>query len=138
MNPNRSEAAPSGLLASLRRLLGTVFELAQVRLELIGTELEEQKIRILDALVWAAVGAMMLGVGLTLFAVTVVVMFGEGYRVHALVVLTLAFLVGGAFLLRLARTRLQTPGGAFAASAAELAQDRAALASRAESERRPP
>ena len=36
----RDAAGPSGLLASLRRLVATLLELAQVRLELIGTELE--------------------------------------------------------------------------------------------------
>jgi uncharacterized membrane protein YqjE len=120
-------AAGAGLLVSLRRLVGTAFELAQVRLELIGTELEEQKLRVLAALIWAAIGMVLVGVGLALLAGCVVLLFWDGYRVHAMVALTLVFVAGGAFALRQATVRLKTPPGAFAASAAELAQDRASL-----------
>lgn len=137
MNESRADAAASGLMASLRRLLSTAFELAQVRLELIGTELEEQKLRILDALIWAAVGTVLLGVGLALLTICVVLLFWEGYRLQALCVLTLGFLAGGLFVLRQARSRLQTPAGAFATSAAEIAQDRTALAPRPEGARPP-
>jgi len=122
-------AAGVGLLVSLRRLVGTAFELAQVRLELIGIELEEQKLRILAALVWAVFGVMLVGVGLALFAGCVVLLFWEGYRLQAMVVLMLVFVAAGVFALRQATVRLKTPPGAFAASAAELAQDRAGLAS---------
>lgn len=138
MSDPRAQAAAQGLMASLRRLLSTAFELAQVRLELIGNELEEQKLRILDALIWAAVGAVLLGVGLALLTVCVVLLFWEGYRLPALGVLTLGFLGGGVFVLRQARSRLQTPTGAFAASLGEIAKDRAALAPRAEGDRNPP
>ena len=121
-------AAGGGLLVSLRRLLASTLELAKVRLELIGVELEEQKQRILGALVWAAIGVMLLGVAVLLLAGCIVLLFGEAYRLHALAVLALAFGAGGTFALRYARSHLQTPPGAFDASATELAQDRAALA----------
>jgi uncharacterized membrane protein YqjE len=127
-----------GLLVSLRRLIATALELAQVRLELLGTELEEQKLRILAGLVWAALGVLLLGVGLALFAGFVVLLFAEGYRLHALAVLTFAFLAGAALSLRHARARLKTPPGAFAASVAELVQDRDALAPRAGAEQQRP
>jgi uncharacterized membrane protein YqjE len=117
-----------GLLVSLRRLIATALELAQVRLELLGTELEEQKLRILAGLVWAAFGVLLVGVGLALLAGVVVLLFGEGYRLQVLAVLTLVFLIGGALALRHAGARLKTPPGAFAASVAELVQDRDAVA----------
>ena len=127
---NDNGAARGGLLASLRQLIATALELAQVRLELLGTEIEEQKLRILAALVWAALGVLFLVVGAVLFAGCIVVLAGEAYRLHALVLLTLAFLGGGGFALGRARARLKTPPGAFAASAAELARDREALRAR--------
>ena len=128
MNEGRAGPPGGGLLVSLRRLIATALELAQVRLELLGTELEEQKLRILAALVWAALGALLVGVGLALFAGFVVLLFAEGYRLQVLAVLMLVFLIGGALALRHAGARLKTPPGAFAASVAELVQDRSAVA----------
>ncbi len=136
MNEHRPGATGGGLFVSLRRLIGTALELGQVRLELLGTEIEAQKIRILGGLIWAAFGVMCLFVGVVLLAGCIVFLFGEGYRLQALAVLTLAFLAGGGFAIRHARERLKTPPGAFAASVGELAQDRAAL--RASVETPPP
>ena len=138
MTEGRPGPPGGGLFVSLRRLIATALELAQVRLELLGTELEEQKLRILDGLVWAALGVLLLGVGLALFAGFVVLLVGEGYRLQALGALTLLFLAGGALLLRHARARLKTPPGAFAASVAELVQDRSAVAPGEGVERRSP
>ncbi len=130
MSEGRPSPPGGGLFVSLRRLIATVLELAQVRLELIGTELEAQKLRILAGLVWAAAGVLLVGVGLALLAGFVVLLFGEGHRLQALGVLTLVFLIAGALALRHAGARLKTPPGAFAASVAELAQDRSALSPR--------
>lgn len=130
MNDSQTGAAGGGLLVSLRRLIATALELAQVRLELIGTELEEQKLRILAGLIWAVLGLALLVVGLVLLAGGVVLLFWEGYRLQAVGVLTVLFLGGGALVLRHGVARLSTPAGAFASSVAELAQDRAALAPR--------
>jgi len=130
MNEGRPGSPGGGLLASLRRLIATALELAQVRLELLGTELEAQKLRILAGLVWAALGVVLVGVGLALLAGVVVLLFSEDYRLQVLAVLTLLYLICGALALRHAGSRLKTPPGAFAASVAELAQDRDALAPR--------
>lgn len=127
MNTPRPAAAGGGLAVSLRRLVGTALELAQVRLELIGTELEEQKLRIMGGLVWAALGVMLVGLGLVLFAGCIVMLFWDGYRLLAMAGLTIAFLVGGGLALRHAGARLKSAPGAFAASVAELAQDRAVV-----------
>ena len=113
-----------GLLVSLRRLLATALELAQLRLELIGAEIEEQKLRILAALVWAALGVLLVGLGLVLLIGCVVLLFWDGFRLQAMAVLTFGFLLGGGLALRQASARLQSKAGAFAASVAELVQDR--------------
>lgn len=139
MKDNRpGAAAAAGLLVSLRRFAASAIELAQVRLELIGTELEEQKLRIMGGLVWAALGAMLLGLGLVLLVGFVVLVFWDTYRLQAVAILTFVFLLGGALALRHAAMRLKSVPGAFAASVAELAQDRDALAPRASAEPRLP
>jgi uncharacterized membrane protein YqjE len=126
-----SETEPSGgLFASLRRLLGTVLEIGQVRLQLFGNELEQEKLRIFDGLLLAGVGLMLLSVGTVLLCALVVMLFAEGYRIVALATLTLAFLAGGVLAMRSGGHRLQSPGGAFKATLAELSRDRAGLAPR--------
>lgn len=116
-----------GLFASLRRLLGTVLEIAQVRLELLGTELEFEKRRLFDGLLLGLIALLMLGVGVVLLCGFIILLFWEGYRLTAVGVLTLLFLAAAAWLVRAARHRLQSPKGMFEASLAELQRDRAGL-----------
>ena len=138
MSDTRAGAAGGGLLVSLRRLFATALELAQVRLELFGTELEEQKLRILAAVVWAALGVLLVGVGMVLLAGCVLLLFWDQHRLLATAVLMALFLAGGALALRHATQRLKSQSGAFAASVAEQARDRAALAPRDVAEPRLP
>lgn len=117
-------AQSSGLLASLRQLVGTLLEIAQIRLELISTELEAEKQRWLAALGLAALALVCVALGLVLLCGTVLLLVWEGHRLAACAGLTVVFLGGGALLLSLARTRLRQPGGIFRASVAELRRDR--------------
>lgn len=126
-----STPASGGLFESLRRLFGTGVEVVQVRLALVGTELEQEKLRFFDGLVQAALALLLLGVALVLLLGFVVLMFWDGYRLPAIGVLTLVFGAAGAWVLQRARQRLRAPeGGAFAASLAELRRDRAGLGAR--------
>lgn len=120
-------AAGSGLFASLRRLLGTALEMAQVRLELLGTEFELEKRRLFDSLLLAVVALQLLVVGLLLLCGLLIVLVSEAYRPAALGVMTLLFLAGGVALLQGARKRLRSPAGLFGTSVAELERDRAEL-----------
>jgi uncharacterized membrane protein YqjE len=119
-------AKSSGLLASLRQLLGTLLEIAQVRLELISTELEAEKQRWFAALTLAALALVCVALGLVLLCGTVLLLFWEGYRLAACASLTVVFLAGGALLLTQARQRVHQAGGIFRASVAELRRDRGA------------
>lgn len=119
----------SGLFDSARRLLDTAVAVVQVRLELFGTELEQEKLRLADAVWQGALGLLLLGLALVGFFGFVVLLFWEGYRLPAIGVLTLVFAGGGAWLLRRAREGLRAPeGGPFALSLAELRRDRDGLA----------
>ena len=70
----------AGLLASARRLLATLMELGQVRLELLGVEIEEQKRHIITAAIWAVTGLVLLGAGLVLLAAGILAYFCEMAR----------------------------------------------------------
>lgn len=133
MTEPRVQASP-GLLVSLRRLGATSIELARIRLELLGTEVERQKLSILSALLWAALGSVCVAVGLVLLSGLVVLLFWDSYRLQAIAALVFAYFIVGALLLRYAVNQIRTPSGAFAASRAELARDHAALAPREDGE----
>ena len=125
-----STTSSGGLFASLRQLLATTLEIAQVRLQLFGNELEQEKLRIFDGLLLAGIGLMLLAVGTVLLCGFVVLLFAEGYRLAALGVLTLAFVGGGVLLMRAGGQKLRSPGGMFEATLGELAQDRSSLGPR--------
>ncbi len=120
-------SADAGLFVSARRLLATLLEIGQVRLELIATELELEKLRLFDALLLAVAAMLALAVGVVLLCFFIVAAVGDAYRLHALALLALLFIGGSAMGLRAARARLRSPGTLFDATAAELARDRAAL-----------
>ena len=124
MGPNVPAA---GLFASLRRLLGTALELAQVRLELLSSEVELEKRRLFDSLLRAAIGLSLLGVGLVLLCGFLILLVSENYRLAALGVMALLILIAAVLLLGSARQRLRSPKGVFSASVSELERDRSGL-----------
>ena len=119
----------NGLFASLRRLLVTALDIAQVRLELLSTEIELEKKRLYTGLLWGLVAMLVVGVGVVLFCGFVILLFWEGYRLAAVGVMAGVFLVSGGVLLRMAHQRLCVSGGLFSASVEELARDRDGLKS---------
>lgn len=117
-----SDSTP-GLFASVRRLLGTALELAQVRLALLGTELERAGQRLLDGLIWGGAALIVLGVGLLLLCGFVLLLVRDEYRLAALGGLTFIFLSGAFLLFRVARSRLRSLQNLFELSLNELKQD---------------
>ena len=117
----------NGLFASAGRLLGTALEMAQVRLELLGTEIESEKRRLFDTLLQAIVGLQLLSVGLLLGCGFLILLVSDSYRLAALGCLALLLLGAGLLLLQSARQQSRNPKGMFSASATELEQDRASL-----------
>ena len=111
------------LFASLRRLSATVIELAQVRIDLLSTELELEKRRIFDGLLWGAFAVVVLGVGLVLACGFVMLLFWDTHRLVTAGVLASAFLGSGILLAVMARRRLRSLDGMFRLSLNELEQD---------------
>jgi uncharacterized membrane protein YqjE len=122
-------ASRAGLFDSLRQLLNTALELAQVRLELLVADLQLEKMRLVDVALRALLGLLLLGVGLLLLIGFLLLLLWDGYRLPALGVLTLLCLGGGALLLQAARRRLREGDELLAATRAEFERDRAALRS---------
>ena len=84
---------PGGLLATGRRILRLIGSLAHSRLDLILVELKEERIRVVDALLFAVLGVVCAVMALVLFTFALVVIFWD-HSVLVLVVLTLVY--GGA------------------------------------------
>ncbi len=113
-----------GLFDSGRQALGSLVDLVLVRVELFGTELEAEKLRLLDTLLHAIMGVVLLSLALVGALGFVLLLFWDGYRLAALGVLTLALAGAGTMLLTRARTVLRSDSGPFALTLGELRQDR--------------
>ena len=121
-------APGGGLFDSGKRALDSLLDLALVRLELFGTELEAEKLRLFNALVQGAVALVMLALALVLTLGFVVLLFWDGYRLAAIGVLAGLFAGVGAWLLLRARAALIVrDGGPFALTLGELRRDRESL-----------
>jgi len=120
-------ASRAGLFESLRQLLSTALELAQVRLELLVTDLQLEKLRLVDVALRALLGLLLLGLGLVLLIGFLLMLLWDGYRLPALGVLTLLCIGGGLLLLQAAKRRLRDGDELLAATRAEFERDRAAL-----------
>lgn len=120
-------ASRAGLFESLRQLLHTALELAQVRLELLVTDLQLEKLRLVEVALRALLGLLLLGLGLLLLIGFLLMLLWDGYRLPALGVLTLLCFFGGLLLLNAAKRRLREGDELFAATRAEFERDRAAL-----------
>lgn len=125
-----------GILASLRQLLDSALQLLNVRLALLGNELEEQKLRLAQGLVLGVLGALLLAVALVLGCGLLLALYWEQ---RAAVLALLLAVVGGAAaaLLVAARRSVRSAAAMFEASMQELAADRATLAQAARDLRQP-
>ncbi|WP_210546776.1 phage holin family protein [Rhodoferax sp. PAMC 29310] len=117
----------SGFFNSIKQLLSTALEIAQVRLELVGTEVEREKRRLFDGLFWGAIALLCIGVGLTLLCGFIILLLWDGYRLAAIGLLSVLFIAMGAVLALRARKKVRNQSTMFNASLSELKQDQAAL-----------
>jgi uncharacterized membrane protein YqjE len=112
-----------GLLASLRVLLATLIETLHTRLELLGVELEEEKLRLIRLLGYCAAAFFLLGAGTVFFAIFVAVAIWDDHRLLVMGIFTAVFLGGGLAALYFAAQTVRATSRLFAASLAELARD---------------
>lgn len=123
------QAAGGGLFESLKTLGATLAAILQNRLELLSTDIAEERARLGSILLLALVALFCLGVGVLLLTLLVVVLFWDTHRLAALGALTALFLSAGGWIGWLARQRLRSKPRLFEASIAELAKDREHLRS---------
>jgi uncharacterized membrane protein YqjE len=124
-----SHAATGGLFDSLKTLTGSLVGIVHTRLELLSTDIAEERAHLTSLLVLGLVALFSLGVGVVLLAILVAVVFWESHRLAALGGLTAFFLIAGAGLVWFAMHKARTRPRLFEASLAELSKDRQQLTS---------
>ncbi len=119
--------AGPNLRNSLRQLGGTVLDIAHTRLELLATEVEEEKRRLLAVMAWGAFGVLMGCMGLVFLAAFVCLLFWDTHRLPVLGGITVAFFLACAAGRWQVLAFLAEPQGMLQDTLAELDADRKAL-----------
>ena len=121
---SRGEASRERLFVSLKNLILTLLAIGKTRAELLVTEVEEEKLRLMS--LWAkAVGALFLfAVGLMMLVAFIALIFWE-QRILVFGMAAGLFLVTGLLLVSALRRQIAQPSKLFRASLTELETDMA-------------
>lgn len=115
-------AANRGLFAALRNIASVLLASGKTRLELLGNEIEEEKLRLVELFLMAQGMAFCFGVGTLIVIFFFTALFWDN-RLLVLGVAALLFLLAGAVFYARYQRALQRPERLFAASIAELQED---------------
>jgi uncharacterized membrane protein YqjE len=119
-----SDAVPApGLMGSARRLLRTALGLIATRLQLLGTEVEEEQFRFIELVSLLAAVVFCFATAVLLGVIFIVVLLWDTHRLATLGVFTTLFAAAGVGGLLLLRRRRRSRGRVFAASLGEIAKD---------------
>ncbi|MFZ2525175.1 MAG: phage holin family protein [Candidatus Ferrigenium altingense] len=119
--------AGAGLMGSIKQLLSTVTSIASTRLELLANELQEERLRLTQMLLFTLFALFCFGVGILLLTAFIVVLFWDDHRLAALGALSAIFLALGTLMAMRLRSKAQAKSRLFSASLAELTKDREQL-----------
>ena len=114
--------ASSGLFAALKNIAATLLAGGKTRLELLGNEIEEEKLRAMQLLLVAQGMVFCFGVG-TLLAIALLTALFWDSRLLVLAASAALFLVFGGVFYTLFKRATHRPQHIFAASIAELQED---------------
>jgi uncharacterized membrane protein YqjE len=120
----------SGLFKSIANLVATVIAIAQTRLELLTTDLQEEMHRVAAILVWTLIALLAALIGLFLAALAIIFVFWDTHRLLAAVLVTSAFFVIALGAVVVLRVKIRAKPRMLDATLAELAKDREQLAGR--------
>lgn len=120
-------ASGGGLATSLRRLAATAVAVVETRLELLVTELEEERVHLVRLALAGALFLFCLATGMVLLTLFLVVLFWDTHRLAALGIATGAFLASALIMGLYVRARLSRHRGLLSATRGELRKDRERL-----------
>jgi len=117
-------AAPGGMIQSLRNLAATALQIVHTRLELLATELEEERARALQVLFWSTIALFFLAFALAMLTLLLVVLFWDTHRVAVIAFFCVLYAAAGIAAGLYVRGKASTGRGIFSASLGELRKDR--------------
>ena len=117
----------AGLMESLKRLLSTLTSIVSTRLELLANELQEERLRLTQMLLYSLFAIFCLGMSLVLFTAFIVVLFWDDHRLAVLGGLGILFFVLSMLIAIVLRIKVLYKSKLFSASIGELAKDREQL-----------
>jgi uncharacterized membrane protein YqjE len=122
-----AQQRPPGLFESLSSLILTITQIARTRLELLGTEVEEQVTRLVSILVWSLVALFLAFATTILSAVAIIVAFWETHRLLAAVGVAVVFGLAAVLCALRVVAQVKSRPRLFQATLGELKKDRERL-----------
>lgn len=119
--------ASAGFVGALRALADGLLASAQDRLELFTVELQEEKFRLIQIIVWISAAIFAGGLAITFASITFVYLFWESARLTVLVTLTLVYSGALVAVIVAFRRYLARQPRPFAASLQEIKNDRSCI-----------
>jgi len=123
MSQEAGAPRPPGLVDSLSRLGRSALGLARTRLEILGTEFEEERIRFAQLALAVAAIAFCLQMAVLLFVIFLVVFFWDTHRLVTLGAFAAFFLAAGVAGVLVLKRHLARRPKMFASSLGELVKD---------------
>jgi uncharacterized membrane protein YqjE len=123
MSQEAGAPRPPGLVDSLSRLGRSALGLLRTRLEILGTEIEEERIRVARLALAVAAIAFCLQMAVLLFVVFLVVFLWETHRLATLGAFAAFFLAAGVVGILVLKRRLARRPKMFASSLGEFLKD---------------
>ena len=123
MSQEAGAPRPPGLVDSLSRLGRTALGMLRTRLEILGTELEEERIRLAQLALAVAAIAFCLQMAVLLFVIFMVVFLWETHRLATLGAFAAFFLAAGVIGMLVLKRRLAQRPKMFASSLGEFVKD---------------
>lgn len=117
----------NGLMGAVKRLANTMLGIVQTRLELLASDIEEEKVRIEIRLFYASICLLFFWLFMATLTIFITVLFWDSYRLHILAGFTTLYLVVGIWALQQFRRASNAEPGLFSASLNELHTDREQL-----------
>lgn len=115
------------ILSALKNLISTGISIAQTRLELLSTDVQIARSKLISVLVMIIVTLFFLFFGLVMLALLIVIYSWESDRIWAISILTAGFLAIGLVLALVVLRSLKTMPKLFEATISEFSKDRQEL-----------
>lgn len=116
--------ASASIFESTRRVGTTILDIAETRLALFSTDLQEAANRYIRLALWCLISVFFFGVGVLLVTLALIALFWDTHRLAALAVGGGLFLAASACIAALILNNVRQHRNLFAASLGELVKDR--------------